>query len=121
MLDLQTQATPVDAAEFIDRAMLFSRNDPRLTHMAKLPDEGLRTFCSDAVQSISIWDAGDDLAASIHWFYRLGRFGEHHGIPVTEIVHFLAELRADAGPEAAETFIDVARYYVIRGYEDACR
>jgi hypothetical protein len=121
MLDLETQVERIDATGAIKQAMLFIRNDPKLAHIAKLPEDDLRTICSDAVQSISVWNAGEDLAGSIHWFYRLGRFGDHHNIPVPEVVHLLAELRSEAAADDAETFIEVARYYVIRGYEDARR
>ena len=79
MLDLVTRMTAVEAEEAI-------RKDPKLTCLAKLPTEDLRSFCEIAVQSISIWDAGEDLPASAHCFHQLGRFGEHHGIPVTDIV-----------------------------------
>jgi hypothetical protein len=137
MADLETQATAVGAAEAIRQALLFIRDDSKLAHMAMVPNKDLQLFCRNAVQSISIWDIGEDLAASVYLFHQLGRFGEHHGVPVAEIVHFLKELRTVTGlrcaaaalaadeqidaRDAAETFLDVARYYVIRGYEDATR
>jgi hypothetical protein len=121
MTDLGTQTDSVDAKGALARAMDLSRNDPRLRTIAKLQEDDLQSFCLDAAQSISIWNAGEDLAASAHWFYRLGRFGEHHGIPVPEIVHLLALLNTAATEEEAETLLEVARYYVIRGYEDALR
>jgi hypothetical protein len=113
MLDLVTRMTAVEAEEAI-------RKDPKLTCLAKLPTEDLRSFCEIAVQSISIWDAGEDLPASAHCFHQLGRFGEHHGIPVTEIVWALKLIQAEPR-EDVETLVDVARYYIIRGYEDASR
>jgi hypothetical protein len=72
-------------------------------------------------------------------FHQLGRFGEHYGIPVPEIVGLLEKILILTGPyrtrsfnamnagkqrtpqHSSEAFVDVARYYVIRGYEDACR
>lgn len=113
MLDLVTQLTAVEAEEAI-------RNNAELSRLAALPKVDLQSFCEIAVQSISTWDAGDDLAASAHCFHQLGRFGEHHGIPVVEIVRALKDLRTDPRDDA-DTFLDIARYYVIRGYEDAAR
>ncbi len=113
MLDLVTRMTAVEGEQAI-------RKDPKLTCLAKLPTEDLRSFCEIAVQSISIWDAGEDLSASAHCFHQLGRFGEHHSIPVTEIVRALKRLQTEPREDAL-TLIDVARYYIIRGYEDASR
>ena len=139
MLCLDTPKDAVDTEEAVRRAMLFVRNDPELVHLAKLPNEQMRSLCKNAVQSISMWDAGEDLPASVYLFHQLGTFGEHYGIPVPEIVGLMKEILILTGPHrthsfnamtarkqrnpqhSPETFVDVATYYVIRGYEDACR
>ena len=134
MVSLDPPRDAVDAEEAVRRAMLFVRNAPELVHLANLPNEQMRSLCENAVQSISIWDAGEDLPASVYLLHQLGRFGEHYGIPVRELVELLKQILILTGPDrtrsfnavnagkrrnlqhSPETFVDAATYYVIRGY-----
>jgi hypothetical protein len=139
MVSLDMPRDAVDAEEAVRRVMLSVRKERELVHLASLPNEQMRSLCKNAVQSIAIWDAGEDLPASVYLLHQLGRFGEHYGIPVPELVDLLRQILILTGPHrtrsfngmnagqrcnpqhSPETFVDVARYYVIRGYEDASR
>ena len=63
MLCVDAPKDALDAEEAVRRAVHSVRSDPELVHLANLPNEQMRSLCKNAVQSISIWDAGEDLPA----------------------------------------------------------
>jgi hypothetical protein len=120
----------------VHQAIRVIRGDVMLARLSRLSDAELSHWCTRIESGLHMWVSGADSAAVIPIYYELGRVGAASGIPSRELVRALAvvlnlarqELRKQPNEpadcdvsEPLTTFSDYARYYLIRGYEDALR
>jgi hypothetical protein len=140
MVTLPSDATVLrETTEAVDQAIRSIQGNPHFLVINGLPPTELRKWCEQVVNAITMWAAGQEFAPVMHAFTVLGREGQHHGVPGQELVHALA-LVIDACkgvphiagmepgtlPDARrlrpfDTFMDFAKYYLIRGYEESSR
>jgi hypothetical protein len=135
ILELEhAKGSPDDAV--VHESIRVIRGDVMLARLSALSDVELSEWCSRVDSGLQMWVAGRDSAAVIPIYYELGRAGAAAGIPSSELVRALGlvlnlarqELRKQPNEPAdcdvsqpLTTFCDYARYYLIRGYEDALR
>jgi hypothetical protein len=100
--------------------------------MSALSDEELSAICTTAGSGMEMWLAGRDAESVNVIYYELGRAGAASAIPLPELIRALililnlsraviCSAAEVSGSEPLLTFCDYARYYLIRGYQDALR
>jgi hypothetical protein len=126
-------ANRVELDAIVDQATSAIREDTLLDRFSRLPDAELKQWCRQAASGLHMWVAGQDSTAIDLVYYGLGRAGAKSRIPVRELVRGLVIVmnlgrdRVCPGISAREMsdsiamFLDYAKYYLIRGFEDAQR
>jgi hypothetical protein len=121
-----------------DRVIGQHRRDPRLTHLAHLPESEIRDRCHEILSRLGHWLAESNEQEITAHFERLGRARSREQVPLEESVWGLQVLKnrmldyiRDQGlgmnmvelyaEEELEhqvgVFFDSVIYHVIRGYE----
>jgi hypothetical protein len=118
------------------------RQDPRMIHMARLPETELRDQCQEILKKLGHWLAVSKEAEIAAHYEELGRLRMQEDIPLHEVVRSHQVLKArmldyirDQGlgqttielyaEEELEHqighFFDLAVYHAVRGFETATR
>ena len=126
-----------DAREAVVRdAVRRIRADVMLKHLSTFPQHRLTEWCRKAESGLLMWVAGDDAATVDRIYYELGSIGAASQVPVRELIRALILVlnlgrrclyphsSMPTSPDSSDPlapFFDYARYYLIRGFEDARR
>ena len=118
----------------VQQAVGAIQRDVMLTHLSVLPPAKLTAWCTEAESGLQMWVAGQDSAIVDRIYYELGRAGAASGVPIQELLRGLVLVlnlgrkqscmmppSSTGASDPLAAFCDYAKYYLIRGYEDALR
>ncbi len=123
----RSKAAAVDAVT--RKAVALIRSDASFARLSAFSEEALSAWCAAAIFGLALQPSGADPRTVERVFYELGRTGATQRVPLAELVRALTLVldlgrrRRYAG-ESGRSFLSLtrsARYYLIRGYEDAIR
>ena len=127
---------PTDAT--VHEALCVIQADAMLPRLAAIADDKLLDWCTGAAFGVHMWASGSPTKYITRTYYELGSAGAADGVPLRELIRAVILIlniahtrmgQTDASDRAGDrqpelTFAalsDAAKYYIIRGYEDALR